>query len=96
MPIMDGMTATRQIRDFEKESNMSRIPIVALTGLASTAARLEAQEAGMDAFLTKPVSFKILRELLPKVFGLDLDIAAQSHQSPGSSDLCGYTFDPMG
>lgn len=61
---MDGMTATRLIREFERISDFPRATIVALTGLASTAARLEAQEAGMDDFLIKPISFSMLHDIL--------------------------------
>jgi CheY-like chemotaxis protein len=50
MPVMDGMTATRLIREHERVNDMERRPIIALTGLASTAARAEAQEAGFDEF----------------------------------------------
>jgi CheY-like chemotaxis protein len=57
MPVMDGMTATRKIRQFEKKQELPRMPIIALTGLASNATRLEAQESGIDAYLTKPVDF---------------------------------------
>lgn len=66
MPVMDGMTATRQIRAYERSKNLSRTPIVALTGLASYTARVEADEAGMDHFMTKPVSFSDLAAYLDR------------------------------
>lgn len=66
MPVMDGMTATRQIRTYERSRNLTRTPIVALTGLASYTARVEADEAGMDHFMTKPVSFSDLAAYLDK------------------------------
>jgi CheY-like chemotaxis protein len=59
------MTASRIIRQTERETKLPRIPIIALTGLASTAARNEAEEAGMDDYLTKPVSFNMLHQVLP-------------------------------
>jgi CheY-like chemotaxis protein len=64
MPIMDGMTATRKIRHFEKKGGCARVPIIALTGLAFNATRLEAYESGMDHYLTKPVDFKALSEII--------------------------------
>lgn len=67
MPIMDGMTATREIRQLEKDASMKRTPIVAMTGLASAAAQEEAQNAGMDYFFTKPVQFRRLDEVLQKI-----------------------------
>ena len=70
MPVMDGMTATRHIREAEQQEQLPRTPIIALTGLTSAAARNEAHEAGMDEFLIKPVSFDQLREMLSGMEGL--------------------------
>ncbi|KAH8723063.1 hypothetical protein GQ44DRAFT_761306, partial [Phaeosphaeriaceae sp. PMI808] len=58
MPVMDGMTSTRFIRDFEKAHNISPAHIIALTGLTSASAKLEAWTSGVDEFLTKPVDFR--------------------------------------
>ncbi len=35
MPVMDGMTATRLMREYEVKNALPRVPIFALTGLAS-------------------------------------------------------------
>ena len=51
MPVMDGMEATRQIK--EKRPNL---PIIALTANAFDSDRQQAMDAGCDAFLAKPVS----------------------------------------
>jgi CheY-like chemotaxis protein len=64
MPVMDGLTAAREIRLFERESKRSRTTIIALTGAASQSARQEAFSAGIDRFLTKPVPMKALKQLL--------------------------------
>jgi CheY-like chemotaxis protein len=64
MPVMDGMTSTRKIRRFEKKEGCARVPIIALTGLAFNATRLEAYESGMDHYLTKPVDFRALSEII--------------------------------
>jgi CheY-like chemotaxis protein len=64
MPVMDGMSATRAIREYERNSNMPKCSIIALTGLASSSAKLEAWSSGIDHFMTKPVNFKALGELL--------------------------------
>ncbi|KAF2848894.1 sensor histidine kinase-like protein/response regulator [Plenodomus tracheiphilus IPT5] len=66
MPVMDGMSATRAIREFERERNLPRCSIIALTGLASASAKLEAWSSGIDHFMTKPINFKALGELLRK------------------------------
>jgi CheY-like chemotaxis protein len=64
MPVMDGMTSTRLIRDHEKERELKPTHIIALTGLTSASARLEAWTSGVDDFLTKPVDFKKLESLI--------------------------------
>jgi signal transduction histidine kinase/CheY-like chemotaxis protein len=64
MPVMDGLEATRQIRTFEREHKLSRVSVLALTGLASDRTHKEAFESGIDVFLTKPVRLQTLREEL--------------------------------
>jgi CheY-like chemotaxis protein len=55
MPVMDGYTATREIRRWEKAHGGQRVPIVALTAHALSGASAESMEAGCDGHLTKPV-----------------------------------------
>jgi DNA-binding response OmpR family regulator len=64
MPVMDGMSATRAIRQYEEAYNIPRCCIIALTGLASASAKLEAWNSGIDYFMTKPINFKELNEVL--------------------------------
>ncbi|KAH8730233.1 hypothetical protein GQ44DRAFT_701047 [Phaeosphaeriaceae sp. PMI808] len=64
MPIMDGMTSTRAIREHEDLNNIPRCYIIALTGLTSASARLSALSSGVDYFMTKPLDFKLLGSLL--------------------------------
>ncbi|KFA79180.1 hypothetical protein S40288_02384 [Stachybotrys chartarum IBT 40288] len=64
MPIMNGVDATRQIREFEQEHELPPTTVVALTGLASEDARRDAISAGVDIFLPKPVRFAELKKLL--------------------------------
>ena len=59
MPVMDGLVATRKIREFNSD-----IPIVALTANAFDTDRASAMDAGCNAFLPKPVKRKQLFELL--------------------------------
>jgi CheY-like chemotaxis protein len=61
---MDGMSSTRAIRQFEDLHNIPQCLIVALTGLASASARLEALSSGVDKFITKPLNFRVLASLL--------------------------------
>ncbi len=67
MPVMDGYTATRQIRDLER--GRRRTPIVALTANAMTGQLERCLEAGMDGLLTKPLEVERLEEVLER-FGL--------------------------
>jgi CheY-like chemotaxis protein len=64
MPVMDGMTSTRLIREHEKTKGMTPCHVIALTGLTSASAKLEAWTSGVDDFLTKPVDFKKLGILM--------------------------------
>jgi DNA-binding response OmpR family regulator len=60
------MTSTREIRQYELENKLLRCRIVALTGLASASARLEALSSGVDQFMTKPMNFRALEALLKR------------------------------
>lgn len=68
MPVMDGFEAIRQIRTMEAESEHDPATkdsvIIALTGLASQKDEDEAFQAGVDLYLTKPVQFSRLSDLL--------------------------------
>lgn len=55
MPVMDGYTATRTIRDWEKEKGFDPTPIIALTAHALAEDAGKSLEAGCSAHLTKPV-----------------------------------------
>ncbi|KAH7029463.1 uncharacterized protein B0I36DRAFT_245052, partial [Microdochium trichocladiopsis] len=66
MPVMDGLESTRRIRQFEATTRRGPSKIIALTGLASVAVQKEAYASGVDMYMTKPVRFKELAQLLPK------------------------------
>jgi CheY-like chemotaxis protein len=70
MPIMDGTTSSHEIRKFESEMNLKPTTIIALTGLASATARIEALANGIDHYITKPVK---LKKLLAYLQGLTED-----------------------
>ncbi len=55
MPGMDGLTATRKIREWEREQSLHRTPIVALTAYASGEDRDRTVLAGCDDHVSKPV-----------------------------------------
>ena len=68
MPIMDGLEATRQIRNFEKENKNRHAYIVALTANALKEDKEKALAAGMDGFIAKPFKpdelFQILHQFI--------------------------------
>ncbi|KAF9639018.1 hypothetical protein BFW01_g9915 [Lasiodiplodia theobromae] len=64
MPVMDGMAATREIRRHEQREGLPPTVVIALTGLASAAARVDALSSGINFFLTKPVKFQALHQML--------------------------------
>ena len=66
MPVMDGITATRKIRELDTNSD---IPIIALTANAMSGDRERCEAAGMDGYLTKPLEVDRLRAVLTK-FGM--------------------------
>lgn len=63
MPVMDGLTATREIRALERE-DAGAIPIIAMTANAYDEDRRKCMEAGMDAHMSKPIDGEVLRKML--------------------------------
>lgn len=67
MPVMDGLESTRKIREYEQEVESARpATIIAITGVGSESVKSECMESGMTQFLTKPVKFKTLQQLLER------------------------------
>ena len=64
MPVLDGFSATEQIRRWEADHGLPRRPIIALTADSFEEDRERCRLAGMDDFLTKPVSVHGLRSTL--------------------------------
>jgi len=69
MPVMDGLTATRRIREFEAENDLTPVPIIALTANALEEDQHACKAAGMTGFLSKPVrKHQLLSHLSQRVF----------------------------
>jgi signal transduction histidine kinase/DNA-binding response OmpR family regulator len=68
MPIMDGLDAAKKIRQREEmgSNKNAHIPIIAMTANAMQGDREECVEAGMDDYLTKPISPVALSNILDK------------------------------
>ena len=67
MPVMDGLQATRALRD--GEGCAAAVPIVALTADAFEESRDRAHAAGMNGFLSKPVRTDQIEAMLTQLFG---------------------------
>ena len=66
MPVMDGLSATREIRKLDRP-DATRIPIIALTANAFEEDVRQCLEAGMDAHISKPVDIDLLKNILGKI-----------------------------
>jgi len=67
MPEMDGLDATRAIRNGDQKVRNPKIPVVALTAHALQDYEEKSYAAGMDNYLTKPVDINQLSEVLQQV-----------------------------
>jgi len=65
MPIMDGFEATRQIRERQK-GDAIHLPIIAMTANAMMGDREMCFEAGMDDYVSKPVTLHNLQQVLKR------------------------------
>ena len=68
MPEMDGFEATRQIR-LQEKTTASHIPIIAMTAHAMTGDRERCLEAGMDDYISKPISSKNIERVVASYSG---------------------------
>jgi PAS domain S-box-containing protein len=66
MPVMDGLDASREIRNPESTVLNHSIPIIAMTAHAMQGDRERCLKAGMDDYVTKPVSSQSLTDVLKK------------------------------
>ena len=68
MPGLDGIEATRRVREQERQTGRARTPIIALTADALETGKQACQDAGMDGFLTKPIDTAELDAMLARLF----------------------------
>jgi two-component system, sensor histidine kinase and response regulator len=69
MPEMDGLTATRKIRESERNTHL-HLPIIAMTAHAMKGDRERCIEAGIDGYVSKPISSKEVEEAIASILRL--------------------------
>ena len=83
MPEMDGLDATQAIRDLERQRG-GHTPIIAMTAHALKGDRERCLEAGMDDYVSKPISQHEFFEAVKRVLGADVDLPA-AQESAGET-----------
>jgi len=73
MPDMDGLEATRQIRSPQSQVRNPKIPIIAMTAYAMVGDREKCLEAGMNDYVSKPISLRSLAAAVEKWLPKDKD-----------------------
>lgn len=61
MPLLDGLGATTKIR---ADPNLRSIPIIAVTAFNTSGFRRAAYDVGFDGYVTKPIDFELLHNLI--------------------------------
>jgi CheY-like chemotaxis protein len=71
MPVMDGLTATREIRKWESDHSttqpLNHLPIIAMTASAMKGDKERCLEAGMNGYISKPIKIKEVGRLIEEV-----------------------------
>ncbi|MDB5475506.1 MAG: sensor histidine kinase/response regulator [Phenylobacterium sp.] len=76
MPVMDGVSATRQMRTEEAETGRARTPIIAVTANAMPQQCAEYRSAGMDLVIAKPLQAAQLFQAIERALAGELAAAA--------------------
>src|SRR5271168_1466920 len=85
MPEMDGLTATRKIRESERETQL-HLPIIAMTAHAMKGDRERCIEAGMDGYVSKPISSKEVEGAIASTFHERADLEPVSSMQATPED----------
>jgi CheY-like chemotaxis protein/HPt (histidine-containing phosphotransfer) domain-containing protein len=86
MPVLDGLEATRAMREWERTNGAQPLPIVALTADAYKEAETQSAAAGFTAHLTKPIAKATLMEAIRRYSSLCDRPATLPQSIPEDSD----------
>jgi len=81
MPVMDGLTATRAIRERESAHGLPRTPIISLTANAMPEHAKASAQAGADGHLTKPISAEALLQAVADAASGELEPDVERRQA---------------
>lgn len=81
MPVMDGYTATRELRRRETAEGWQHLPVIAMTANAMAGDRERCLESGMDDYLAKPMNRAVLLEILKHWLQAGPDIQLRETES---------------
>jgi signal transduction histidine kinase/DNA-binding response OmpR family regulator/HPt (histidine-containing phosphotransfer) domain-containing protein len=90
MPEMDGLEATRIIRNPGSSVRNHRIPIIAMTAHAMAEHRQQCLQAGMDDFITKPIEIERLQEAIEKTLSPSLPPKGDTKSTPSHRPRPGH------
>ncbi|MCC7096789.1 MAG: response regulator [Thermomonas sp.] len=87
MPVLDGYSATRRWRDLEQQRKAQRrLPIIAMTANAMAGDRRKCLDAGMDDYLSKPVSRAELEQCIARWKGTQMPVPQPVQAATESQD----------
>lgn len=97
MPVMDGLTATREIRQWEQQQGLTPTQIIALTASSAKEELQEALAAGCDDYLAKPLTRASLLELFDKTPATPAPVPPPPVAVPSPQEAQSYriTLDPL-
>ncbi|MBU2917125.1 PAS domain S-box protein [Psychrosphaera sp. F3M07] len=75
MPVLDGLNATKQRREYEKQHQLPQMPIIALTASVLLDDKLAAEQSGMQGFANKPVDYTLLSNEIARVLDIDVELS---------------------
>jgi PAS domain S-box-containing protein len=85
---MPGMSGIELAREMRSDARLTALPLVMVTGFAERCHEIEAREAGIAGYLTKPVRQTDLAECLNRVFARQGSIGQDTAKPPAKRDRC--------